>query len=94
MLSLNNIAHTAGARSKWTLDYRGWLAPGEVLSSYTLVSSSDTLLVDTDSISQGKRLLFRLTDGEAGETATITATVTTSFSERKIEELTVRVNAP
>lgn len=94
MLSTKTISHTAGNQKLWALDYSAWLLPGETISSYTLVSSSTTLLLDTMQIFQGKQLRFRVTGGAAGEVATLTVTVTTSRGETKIDTLTVTVNAP
>lgn len=93
-LSLKTLNHTAGNYKLWTLNYRHWLLPGETISSFTIVSSSTTLTVDTTSVLLGRELQFRLVGGVAGETPTLTVTVTTSKTETKIDTINVIVTSP
>lgn len=94
MLSKNRIQHTAGDTKNWTLNYVPWSLPGEILSTIELAVSSGTIEVANAAIHLGRHVHFQITGGEAGETVTITATVTTSKTRIKIESLEVCVNAP
>jgi hypothetical protein len=94
MLSKNKVYHAVGDIRNGTLNYAPWLLPGEVLSDAAVVSSSATLLITNVVVFQGKRVTFTRSGGVAGETATITATVNTSKTERKIEHFQVLVSAP
>jgi hypothetical protein len=94
MLSKNIVHHTVGDIRNGKLNYEPWLLPGETLSSAAIVSSSATLLITNVAILQGRRVTYTRSGGLAGETATITATVNTSKTERSIETFEVLVSTP
>lgn len=92
MLSKNTVHHTAGNTTNRKLDFAPWLLPGETITTATVVSSSATLMVANITIFQKKQVRFQTTGGVADETATITAMITTSLTERHIESFDVIVD--
>lgn len=86
--------HTEGNRRRFIVDYRRWLKAGAYVTEFEAVSSSVTATVTDVSINGDGQGVFFIEGGELDEEFTVTLTMTSSYTEIKIDALPFVVVAP
>ncbi len=81
-----------GARQRFVVDYRDWLATGEVLSSVTCTVDAGTATVDTIVLSDDqKSVSFFLAGGSLGDQFNIIVEADTSLTARRFDRIEILV---
>jgi len=77
----------------WTFDFLDFLETGELIADATAVASSGLTVVATNIVATSTGVQIWLSGGTAGETYTITITVTTDATPiARVEELILTVD--
>lgn len=90
------LPHTAGDSQRQVLDYSDWLAESETLTGVsTQVSGLSATMTVTSQLlaTDGRKLQVIVSGGVAGETDTVTVTVTTSLGQTKNDTIAFNVVA-
>ncbi len=81
-----------GARQRFVVDYRDWLATGEVLSSVTCTVDAGTATVDTITLANDeKSVSFFLAGGSLGDQFNIIVEADTSLTARRFDRIEILV---
>jgi hypothetical protein len=86
-------AHTAGARTRYTVDFSAWLEPGTRIINATVTSSSTTATVDTLT-TQLDRVHYFLTGGVVGEEPVVSMQISDSLGQVRSDGMQFTVIAP
>ncbi len=81
-----------GMRQRFVIDYRDWLATGEVLTSVVCTVDSGTATVDTITLANDeKSVSFFLDGGTLGDQFNVIVEADTSFTQRRYDTIEVFV---
>lgn len=85
---------TQGNRRRFIVDYRDWMNRGTTMSAFTAVASSAAITISGVAIQGDDTGVFLVEGGVAGDTFTVTVTLTTSYNEVKKDTVPFLVVAP
>jgi hypothetical protein len=92
---LGTKAHTAGNQIRYAVDYLDWLDEGVSIVSATVVSTSNTAIVNNVTVSQSKnRVYFYLDGGVFGEQFQVAVQATDSRTEVKNDTINFFIPMP
>lgn len=93
-MEIAHRSHTAGARTRYVVDYSDWLADDDRLATATVTVDSDTVTIENISVFLEKEVSFFVEGGVLNETFTVTVEITTLKTVTDEDTLTFFVVAP
>jgi hypothetical protein len=95
-MSLATLKKDPAAKLDYTIDFGGWLAPGETITAAVWSRDPAGLTIGAGAYASsvsadGKRTTVWLESGSAGVTYTVTVNITTSNTPARITERSFRV---
>lgn len=86
--------HTQGNTRRFIVDYRAWMNRGTTMAVFAAVVDNAHITISGVAIQGDDTGVFLVSGGTAGDTFTVTVTLTTSYGEIKKDSIPFLVVAP